>query len=151
MSGTRWSVSRSSHSSEWVSQSAQASILSPGRRTFHQKILSGDSQSSPWWNSFKRNLTTTVRPAGSEPQPLKFSRPIVDFVSLKNILQKKRESTKEMGETDQDRLQIETLPHHDQQIRPDPSWKPSDSMMGNRDIFRYFIITKKDFDQPVVS
>ena len=95
-----------------------------------------------------------MRPAGSEPQPLEFSRPIVDFVSIKNILQKKRESTKEMGETDQDsglRLQIETLPHHDQQIRPDPSWKPSDSMMGNRDIFRYFIITKKDFGQPVVS
>ena len=41
--------------------------------------------------------------------------------------------------------------HHDKNEHSDPSWNPSDSMMGNRDIVRYLIIVKKDLGHNVIS
>ena len=54
---------------------------------------------TPWWTSFKRELSTTTRPE-THPhhlQKLKFSRPIVEFESLKNVLRAQRNKTDEGG------------------------------------------------------
>ena len=126
---------------------------------------------TPWWTSFKRKLSTTTRPE-THPhhlQKLKFSRPIVEFESLKNILRAQRNITKETVKPvetfDSDILKPpvtdvrwvaemtpnrETYPLHlpDNAGHSQPSWRQSDSdsMMGNSETVRYFIILVGDLD-----
>ena len=110
---------------------------------------------TPWWTSFKRKLSTTTRPE-THPhhlQKLKFSRPIVEFESLKNILEVKRNKTvpakavetshKKPGNNVSWVAELtpnrENYPPHlpDNAGHSQPSWRQSDSMMGNSETVRY--------------
>ena len=120
---------------------------------------------TPWWTSFKRKLSTTTRPE-THPhhlQKLKFSRPIVEFESLRNVLRAQRNNTQEavkvedtsdtkpsnnvswVAEMTPNR---ENYPLHlpDNDGHSQPSWRQSDSMMGNRETQRYYIIVGRDLD-----
>ena len=119
---------------------------------------------TPWWTSFKRKLSTTTRPE-THPhhlQKLEFTRPIVEFESLKNILEVKRNKTvpakavetshKKPGNNVSWVAELtpnrENYPLHlpDNAGHSEPSWSQSDSMMGNSETERYFIIVGRDLD-----
>ena len=130
---------------------------------------------TPWWTSFKRKLSTTTRPE-THPhhlQKLKFSRPIVEFESLKNVLRAQRNKTDEGGvkpaavavETSHIKPVSESevpnvswvaeitpnrennpLHLHDKAGHSQSSWRQSDSMMGNTETQRYFIIVVETWD-----
>ena len=131
---------------------------------------------TPWWTSFKRKLSTTTRP-DTHPhhlQKLKFSRPILELESLKNVLRAQRNKTNEavkpvavsvgvenshikpVSESQVNNVSwvAERTPNrenhhlhlHDNAGHSQPSWTQSDSMMGNTETQRYFIIVVETWD-----